>query len=113
MPMYRTETVLTVLKIIKLIKMSKNGQILWKHFISMSTYLCNYPWYLSTFIWTKLAPQSCKEPNRFFGWTEKNVPDLSTSEVRAERTRIARWNIFIPKIPIWAYFEGPWNGKFL
>jgi hypothetical protein len=26
-------------------------------------------------------------------------------------TRAARWNIFKPKIQIWAYFGGPWNGK--
>jgi hypothetical protein len=23
----------------------------------------------------------------------------------------ARWYIFIPDIPIWVYFGGPWNGK--
>jgi hypothetical protein len=26
-------------------------------------------------------------------------------------TRVARWYIFIPKIPIWVNFGGPWNGK--
>jgi hypothetical protein len=25
--------------------------------------------------------------------------------------RVARWFIFKPKIPIWVYFGGPWNGK--
>jgi hypothetical protein len=24
---------------------------------------------------------------------------------------VAKWYIFIPKIPIWACFGGPWNGK--
>jgi hypothetical protein len=24
---------------------------------------------------------------------------------------VARWFILRPKIPIWVYFEGPWNGK--
>jgi hypothetical protein len=26
-------------------------------------------------------------------------------------TRVARWFIFIPNIPIWVNFGGPWNGK--
>jgi hypothetical protein len=26
--------------------------------------------------------------------------------------RVARWFLFRPKIPIWVYFGGPWNGKF-
>jgi hypothetical protein len=26
-------------------------------------------------------------------------------------TRVSRWFIFIPKISIWVYFGGPWNGK--
>jgi hypothetical protein len=26
-------------------------------------------------------------------------------------TRVARWYIFKPKIPIWVYLGGPWNGK--
>jgi hypothetical protein len=26
-------------------------------------------------------------------------------------TRVARWHIFKPKIPIWVYFGGPWNLK--
>jgi hypothetical protein len=26
-------------------------------------------------------------------------------------TRDARWFIFMPKIPIWVYFGGSWNGK--
>jgi hypothetical protein len=25
--------------------------------------------------------------------------------------RAARWFILRPKIPIWVYFGGPWNGK--
>jgi hypothetical protein len=25
--------------------------------------------------------------------------------------RVARWNIFMPKIAIWVNFRGPWNGK--
>jgi hypothetical protein len=28
-----------------------------------------------------------------------------------EKFRVARWYIFIPKIPIWVYFGEPWNGK--
>jgi hypothetical protein len=24
---------------------------------------------------------------------------------------VARWFIFIPKIPIWVFFGGPWTGK--
>jgi hypothetical protein len=28
-----------------------------------------------------------------------------------ERGRVARWFILRPKIPIWVYFGGPWNGK--
>jgi hypothetical protein len=24
---------------------------------------------------------------------------------------VVRWNIFGPKIPIWVYFRGPWNGN--
>jgi hypothetical protein len=28
-----------------------------------------------------------------------------------EPDRVARWYIFIPKIPIWVYFGGPWIGK--
>jgi hypothetical protein len=27
------------------------------------------------------------------------------------KTRVARWFIFKPKIPIWVSFWGPWNGK--
>jgi hypothetical protein len=27
------------------------------------------------------------------------------------RCRVARWYIFIPKIPIWVYLSGPWKGK--
>jgi hypothetical protein len=27
------------------------------------------------------------------------------------KTRVARWYLFKPKIPIWANFGGPWNGK--
>jgi hypothetical protein len=27
--------------------------------------------------------------------------------------RVARWYIFIPKIPVWVYFGGPWNGYFM
>jgi hypothetical protein len=26
-------------------------------------------------------------------------------------TRVARWFIFKPNIPIWVNFGGPWNGK--
>jgi hypothetical protein len=26
--------------------------------------------------------------------------------------RVARWFTFIPKIPIWGSFGGPWNGNF-
>jgi hypothetical protein len=26
-------------------------------------------------------------------------------------TTVARWYIFVPEIPIWVYFGGPWNGK--
>jgi hypothetical protein len=28
-----------------------------------------------------------------------------------ERTRVARWFILRPKIPIWVHFGGPCNGK--
>jgi hypothetical protein len=24
---------------------------------------------------------------------------------------VARWFVFVPKIPIWVNFRGPWNGK--
>jgi hypothetical protein len=27
------------------------------------------------------------------------------------RSRVARWYIFKPKIPIWENFRGPWNAK--
>jgi hypothetical protein len=27
------------------------------------------------------------------------------------RNRVARWFLFSPKLPIWVYFGGPWNGK--
>jgi hypothetical protein len=27
------------------------------------------------------------------------------------QSRVARWFIFKPKIPIWVNFGGPWNGK--
>jgi hypothetical protein len=27
------------------------------------------------------------------------------------QSRVARWFIFKPKIPIWVYFGGPWYGK--
>jgi hypothetical protein len=29
----------------------------------------------------------------------------------ALQTRVARWFVFKPKIPIWVKFGGPWNGK--
>jgi hypothetical protein len=30
---------------------------------------------------------------------------------KEEESRVARWFIFKPKIPIWDNFGGPWNGK--
>jgi hypothetical protein len=27
-------------------------------------------------------------------------------------SRVARWFIFKPKIPVWVNFGGPWNGKY-
>jgi hypothetical protein len=36
---------------------------------------------------------------------------LTWTNVRKMDFPVARWFIFIPKIPIWVYFGGPWNGK--
>jgi hypothetical protein len=47
--------------------------------------------------------------------SSKNEPRDSTvlrflsTEVRI---MVARWYIFIPKVPIWVYFRGPWNEKY-
>jgi hypothetical protein len=35
---------------------------------------------------------------------------IAVSQKR-QRTRVARWYIFKPKIPIWVNFGVPWNGK--
>jgi hypothetical protein len=36
---------------------------------------------------------------------------LRKDEILGHDTRVARWHILIPKILIWVYFGGPWNGK--
>jgi hypothetical protein len=30
---------------------------------------------------------------------------------KKDRTRVARWHIFKPKVPVWVNFGGPWNIK--
>jgi hypothetical protein len=32
--------------------------------------------------------------------------------VKLAESRVARWCIFKPKIPVWKKFGGPWNGKY-
>jgi hypothetical protein len=43
----------------------------------------------------------------FWWWPFK----VSFIRTRFLCTRVARWFVFKPKIPIWVNFGGPWNGK--
>jgi hypothetical protein len=36
---------------------------------------------------------------------------LLANQLSALATRVARWFVFIPKLPIWVIFGGPWSGK--
>jgi hypothetical protein len=36
---------------------------------------------------------------------------LFSVQFKCVRSRVARWHIFEPTIPIWVNFGGPWNGK--
>jgi hypothetical protein len=48
---------------------------------------------------------------------QKVPKTLHTGEIRTRdllirwRSRVARWFVFKPKIPIWVNFVGPWNVK--
>jgi hypothetical protein len=42
----------------------------------------------------------------------EDVPNYSWPvQLFQRQSRVARWCIFIPKIPIWVYLRGPWNLK--
>jgi hypothetical protein len=50
---------------------------------------------------------------QFFSSNDMNYFGLLALDLPATGvgTRVARWFLFRPKIPIWIYFGGPWNGK--
>jgi hypothetical protein len=61
--------------------------------------------------WSNLAEQGFEKSS-----SKKVFVDLpSDSVLRLDlvRSRVARWYIFKPKIPIWVFIGGPWNGKCL
>jgi hypothetical protein len=54
-----------------------------------------------------------KVNNHPVGETLPNLITLFLVQDTPERngTRVARWFLFKPKIPIWVNFGGPWKGK--
>jgi hypothetical protein len=51
----------------------------------------------------KKVPHKCGLLLKF----SKNCPMKTIAQ-----RRIARWFLLRPKLPIWVYFGGPWNGKY-
>jgi hypothetical protein len=41
----------------------------------------------------------------------ENSPKKQNVTKRGIKSRVARWHVLKPKIPIWINFGGPWNGK--
>jgi hypothetical protein len=46
-------------------------------------------------------------------WTMASVGPKRGPELFLLESRVARWFIFVPKIPIWVYFIGSWNWNYI